>query len=1281
MINVIKMILTGTLKRIHNIFLHLYFKIYPYLVAEVYFCKSLARLPQGAVVFFPYRQSMLCCGIAGIVAFKNKPQERHHFNVESLEEMAGQIEASGYQSCRQTGSWNDFYLSDSEKIELLWCRVQALKTDERFFSNFKDQKIHNQLEQLANHLSAIVRMETDLLTVNMGRLSAEIVDLISFRIEKLKDIVWSLKSEILANIRKVQNFLAHSPEPPSLTSVSMFKKINAVLNSIDRLEVRGRDSAGISILFVFDPPRFQKFEAALTRADLGDQFKNRCEPDPLVNGGINCQKLTQADGKKQVAVAVTYKIAREIGSLGDNVQYLRQQIATDPVFQILATIPSEFETVAAHTRWASVGVITEANCHPVDNQISGGDTPRCGIIHTCLNGDIDNYQELLAQVEGNGDRIHSDISTDTKIIPLKIQQYLHNGHAVDEAFRLAVNAFKGSHAISMHTDLAPGKLFLAQRGSGQALFVGIADEHYIPCSEVYGVVEETPDYIKIDGEKTIEGKHGPTQGQIFILDQASNGGLDGIKAQFYDGSPLVLNDSDIKCTEITSRDIDRQNYPHYFLKEISESPVSVEKTLQNRWKIQEDNNDLYAIVLDDTIISQPLRKALLSDQIKRIFFIGQGTAGVAALCCANILNYYLANSSIQINALKASEFSGFQLNEHDGQSALSDTLVVAISQSGTTTDTNRTVDMVKERGAYNLAIVNRRDSDLTFKVDGVMYSSSGRDIEMSVASTKAFYSQVVAGAILGLYMAHLKNCRSDEFVSAEIKQLLALPLQMRRVLTLQDQIAESAKKLAVTKTYWATVGSGPNKAAADEIRIKLSELCYKTISSDFVEDKKHIDLSSEPLIVVCAAGARSSVIGDLVKDTAIFKAHKAVPVVIADEGEKRFDPYAEAVFQVPVVKEHLAPILNTLVGHIWGYNAALAINEGSRFLSDFQEDIRTTVDEYASKNLDVYEIMFEKSFREKIVRFERNFRKRKSQKLFPAAISLDAAADLILLLKYLSGRLPVTDFEIDFSQKGTPWNMLNTLYRCLTESINYFCRPVDAIKHQAKTVTVGTSRISEQIEGILFEAIALENFNTSQLTNSNIMVLKNLQDIISGINGSVCYRIGGLNILGEPGDDTTIEIKNKRGVAAKIPSRIETNKKLVGSKHIIVRQGNVYIGKGRKDDRSILVIPILSSSPLSANIIEYLLLLHISFRENLPLSTKIKALGGKYENIKNIVQENSFDWKDKFIESSDTEELFGRSAEKIAELIISSINQEEKAPSFASDYFQSAGNPLQQVSD
>jgi len=82
-----------------------------------------------------------------------------------------------------------------------------------------------------------------------------------------------------------------------------------------------------------------------------------------------------------------------------------------------------------------------------------------------------------------------------------------------------------------------------------------------------------------------------------------------------------------------------------------------------------------------------------------------------------------------------------------------------------------------------------------------------------------------------------------------------------------------------------------------------------------------------------------------------------------------------------------------------------------------------------------------------------------------------------------------------------------------------------------------------------------------------------------------------------------------------------------------------------------VAVPILSGSSLSPNIIEYLVLLHIAFKENVPLETKIKALGGKYEHIKNIVQENSIAWTDQFLELVEIEELFGRSAEKVGEFI------------------------------
>ena len=1222
----------------------------------VYWGRHPAGVPEASFVFFPVRPNLAACGLAGIVAFKRQRPDAPA-PLGTLTDLLASSETHRLAACLEKGApLADIHLGGNRHIRTIKETADRFKEKTTFFALFSRPDNRRQLQELEARLHAVISEERRVLAEHQGRLQAADVDAVADHLETLEDVAWCIGRELLANMAKIDALMDPARGPLSPERVEVFYNINAVLNSIDHLEVRGRDSAGMSLMFMLDEAVFRQFEEALRQnsdLDLGDLMARRARQRVLGNQGMDVYTTTDAKGRAYVTISIVYKVAAEIGSLGDNIRFIRNEIRSDPILQTLVAFERRHHTVSSHTRWASVGAINEANCHPLDARTEKSPQGRQGPMHVCLNGDIDNFMQLKTAFESDGDQIQTEISTDTKIIPLQISRYLGQGHDPAEAFRRAVNDFDGSHAISMHTALAPGKLFLAQKGSGQAIFIGLARDHFMPTSEVYGFIEQTQHYLKMDGEKVVEGRRGPTQGQIFILDQNSAGGLEGIQAMYYDGTPIALGPGDIKETALTSRDINRQDFPHYFLKEISEAPDSVAKTLYNRWKIKDEGQNLWAIDLDATVVPPDLRQAIGEGRIRRIYFVGQGTAGVAALTCANLLSYYLDDPTLQISALKASELSGFMLDAGDAGMRMGDALVVAISQSGTTTDTNRTVDMVRERGARTLAIVNRRDSDLTFKVDGVLYTSSGRDIEMSVASTKAFYSQIVAGALLSLLIASLRGRRDDAFITQELRQLLALPEKMRRVLAMQDAIAASAKRLAVTRTYWAAVGSGPNKASADEIRIKLSELCYKTISSDYVEDKKHIDLSSEPLIIVCAAGCRNTVIGDIIKDTAIFKAHKALPVVIADEDEERFAPYAEDVFHVPRASEHLAPVLNTLVGHLWGYYAALAINDGSRFLYDFQESVQHTLEESAEEGLDIYELILEKSFRQKFAAFYQAFRQRKNEHRLPAALGLETTSDLTLLLKYLAGKLPVSDFEIDFGLKGTARNMLDTFFAVMARGINAMSRPVDAIKHQAKTVTVGTSRISEKLEGLLFQTLTDYGLNPSQLTNRNVLVLKNIQEILATIHGGILYRIANLDLLGDITEETTITILQKTGVLASIPSRVESDQRLKGTKKIIVRQGNVYIGKGRKDDRSILVIPVISDQPNRSNLIEYLLLLNIGFRDDVALPDRVKALGGKYDHIRSIVQENNVVWKDSLLDLIEMDELFGRSAEKIGERIVS----------------------------
>lgn len=1229
------------------------------LKSKVFFAKPLYKVPAGSVVLFPVDVDTLNCGLASIIVYKKEvnPETPDLGLLATLHES---VNKAGLENGKSIDSICDWYLGGEAVLNDLKKTVSGFKSDAVFSRIFRSGEICGKISSIAASFEEIIAAESRILGRIMGGLETDKVELASSRIELIKDIAWTLKIELLENIDKIKKLITLGDIEPSPESIIIFRKISSVLNSIGTLEVRGRDSAGISIMLHYKSEVAREIELQLQQQALYDRFMSRCNQSVLLNNCISSSARKQEDGSILKTLVFTYKIAAEIGRLGDNVKFLRTQIKNDPILQTALCFHPEKMSISAHTRWASVGAITEPNCHPVDNQTPLENSFKShGIIHVCLNGDIDNYHELKEDFENQFGAIQSEITTDTKIIALQIERYLSRGFDIEESFRLALNDFDGSHAITMHTDIAPGKLFLGQRGSGQAIFVGFSDDHAMATSEIYGFIEDTQNFIKLDGDSGLNGEKGNPRGQIVIIDQYGEPNLSSVKAMYYDGSSYDFEKAGLKSSEITSRDIDRQSFDHFFLKEISESPLSVSRTIQGKWKsvTNPDGSECLRVNLGEKIVPQKIVNALKSGEIKRIFFIGQGTAGVAGLTSSGILKHYLHSPDIQISALKSSELSGFTLEENDTSESLSDALIIAISQSGTTTDTNRSVDMAKERGAKTLAIVNRRDSDLTFKADGVMYTSSGRDIEMSVASTKAFYSQIVAGALISLYLAQITGKRDDDFISTEIRSLLELPDHMRTVLSMRPELEASAKARATTKTYWAAVGSGPNKAASDEIRIKLSELCYKTISSDYVEDKKHIDLSSEPLIIVCAAGTRQSVLGDIIKDVAIFNAHKAIPVVITDEGEHRFDNYARDVFRVPHVSEHLAPVLNTLAGHIWGYYAALSINDGSRFLYRQRSLLQVVLDECTKQGLSIYETVLDDRFRNKIAEFYHEFMDVKKSGKYSALFSTTLSMDITLLLKYLAGRLPGADFDMDFGVRGTASNMVNLLFEKLGEAINDMARPVDAIKHQAKTVTVGTSRITEKVEGIIFDQIKEFGFNISQIANKNIIVLKNLQEIISEVKGSLLYGITELNIFGEPTENTRIIPLKKTGVLAGETSRTEKDSKLKGTKYIIVKEGNIFIGRGLKDGRRILVIPVLSGTAGTSGAIDHLLSLNISLKDKdaVSLHTKIKALGGKLDRIRNLVQEKGFVWDNSILQVLDMDELFGMAAEKSIELICQRI--------------------------
>ena len=982
------------------------------------------------------------------------------------------------------------------------------------------------------------------------------VEAVNAAIVRLKDACWAVLRD---RLRTAEEVLALAGADAGLAALDAFTSVQVALSGIDRLEVRGRDSAGIHVLVVghgldLSSAEVQPLLAARTR-------------DPL----FTSMAVRTPEGH----LSFVYKAAAEIGELGDNVRALRAAIASDELLRLALVADTAEAVVLGHTRWASVGIISPANAHPLNDEEEDGE--HGPYVTAALNGDVDNYLDLRA---GEHLRIPAEITTDAKVIPILVSRRLAAGFDVPDAFRHTVRSFEGSVAIAAHTVAAPNQLLLALRGSGQALYVGLAEDEYIVASEPYGVVEETSCYLRMDGETT--------GGQLVVLDGTQAGSREGVRRISYDGDDMPVQADELHTAEITTRDIDRAGFPHFLLKEVSEAPRSFRKTL--RGKIAEAGGRL-RVELPEETFPEAVRRRLAEGAIRRILVVGQGTAAVAgqSMAAALAADFAAAGSDVTAQALPATELSGFGLRDD-----MSDTLVVAISQSGTTTDTNRTVDLVRARGAAVLGIVNRRNSDLVEKSEGVLYTSDGRDVEMSVASTKAFYAQQAAGFLLALAIGRAVGTTDPDREHEILAALRALPASMERVLGQRDDIALAASRHAPGRRYWAVVGNGANRVAAAEIRIKLSELCYKSIACDATEDKKHIDLSSEPLIVVCATGLDHATAGDVAKEVAIYRAHKAAPIVIATEGTAF--PAALEVIEVPAVHPSVAFVLATMVGHLFGYEAALAIDAQARPL----REVRAAVEAAASSSTKSDDVLGRLAPLAQAAA-ESFFRGLRAG-AYNGHLEAGTAVRVASLLRYATGTLPIDAYEVEYGKIGTPAAIIEDLTDALTHGIEELTRPVDAIKHQAKTVTVGISRSEDELLRVPLVAETLATgASRDAIGYRGLRTLAELDPAVVEVAGYTRYRIEG----GVADRTATIHVVDRGGVSLEIPSRTDRDPLLKGTKHRASEEREVTVAKGARDGRTVILVPETKDNQVVG-----LTLLHTRFAENLTPDRMKKVLRG-----------------------------------------------------------------------
>jgi glucosamine--fructose-6-phosphate aminotransferase (isomerizing) len=214
------------------------------------------------------------------------------------------------------------------------------------------------------------------------------------------------------------------------------------------------------------------------------------------------------------------------------------------------------------------------------------------------------------------------------------------------------------------------------------------------------------------------------------------------------------------------------------------------------------------------------------------------------------------------------------------------------------------------------------------------------------------------------------------------------------------------------------------------------------------------------------------------------------------------------------------------------------------------------------------------------------------------------AVEVASLLRYASGVLPVEGYELEYGKVGTPSAIVADLMDALTTATGELTRPVDAIKHQAKTVTVGISRSEDALLKVTLVAETLATgVGLDNLSYRALRTLAELDAAVARVEGFTRYRIDG-----DLATTATIEVVDRGGISLGLPSRTEHDPRLLGTKHHVAEEREVTVARGGRDGRSLILIPETKGSTVTG-----MTLLHVAFHDHLAPAAARQVLSG-YRN-------------------------------------------------------------------
>jgi glucosamine--fructose-6-phosphate aminotransferase (isomerizing) len=558
-----------------------------------------------------------------------------------------------------------------------------------------------------------------------------------------------------------------------------------------------------------------------------------------------------------------------------NLSALRGALRTREAEEVTATrVPAEASVALAerpepgtgigHTRWATHGRVTEENAHP---HFDTSDR-----VHIVVNGIVENYVELKERLLAAGAQFTSE--TDAEVIAHLVAE--HNDGDLVAAVRKAYAELRGHYAfVAMSAD-EPGLLVGARNEC--PLIVGRGQDEQFIASAIPAFLRETRHVQFIEND------------EIVVVT------ADGVRFQTATGTPLEREVVEIDWDAETA---EKQGYETFMLKEIHEQADAVAETIGERGAHSAgiELGDLEAI--DDEMLCTA----------KRIVVVACGTSYHAGLIGRYAIEEW---SRVPVEVEIASEYRYRNPVVGPGD------LVVGISQSGETADTLAAMRTARDRGAAVLAITNIMGSQATRDADGVLYTRAG--LEIGVAATKTFVSQVAACYLLALRLAELRGTLPADVLAARITELKHLP---HLIALMFEQGTEELQRIARDlhrAEFFLYLGRHVGLPVALEGALKLKEISYIAADAYAAGEMKHGPIAlldqSTPVVVVATD---SPVLDKVISNIQEVRARGARVIAVASEGDGRVAPHADEVITIPATDWMLAPLLAVIPLQLLAY--------------------------------------------------------------------------------------------------------------------------------------------------------------------------------------------------------------------------------------------------------------------------------------------------------------------------------------------------------------------------